>query len=70
MTTTAASDNEIADRLDAEDPLRARGYTKVQCSKCKGMGLTVESGMYWLECGSCEDRGYFWQSPLMKDIGL
>jgi hypothetical protein len=67
MSTEQKSDKELADQLDAEDRLRSRGYEKGECSRCKGMGFTVESGMYWLECGSCQGRGFVWRSPLTKE---
>lgn len=62
------SDKELADRLDAEDRLRGRGYEKVRCCRCDGMGFTIESGMFMLECGACQGRGFYWQSPLTKTI--
>ena len=56
------SDKELADKLDAQDRLIARGYTKVTCEKCKGLGQFGS-----IECWRCEGRGYIWQAPITKE---
>lgn len=56
-------DKELADELDAQDRLIARGYIKMQCDKCDGFGYVLPA---FTECSSCEGRGYFWQAPITK----
>lgn len=50
------SDKELADRLDAEDRLKARGMQKKTCEHCKGTGPI--SG-----CIPCGGKGYHWENP-------
>jgi len=55
------SDRELADELDAQDRLKARGYEKVTCENCRGEGHQIS-----VECFKCEGRGYYWQAPITK----
>lgn len=58
------SDKEIADDLDAKDRLIARGYERVPCEKCHGLGYSLDfSGR---ECLACQGVGFHWQAPMMK----
>lgn len=62
------SDKELADSLDAYDRLIARGYKRVSCDKCKGIGYARDSFHNWgIPCSSCEGRGFHWEAPLMKN---
>jgi uncharacterized paraquat-inducible protein A len=56
------SDKELADKLDAQDRLRARGYEKVACEKCDGLGLEG----FDIACSRCGGKGYHWRAPLTK----
>lgn len=57
------SDKELADELDARDRLIARGYERVKCPKCDGLGLRFGD----VQCWQCEGKGYYWMPPLMKE---
>lgn len=48
------SDKELADRLDAEDRLKARGLEKKRCTHCNG--LAPLKG-----CIPCGNKGYTWE---------
>lgn len=60
------TDKELADHLDAQDRLMARGLVKKQCEQCKGNGiaetrLLAETGLSFVtECSTCGGKGYFW----------
>lgn len=57
----AQSDKELADELDAQDRLIARGYKRETCPKCNGYGALGS-----VQCWQCEGRGYYWQAPITK----
>jgi DnaJ-class molecular chaperone len=56
------SDKELADELDAQDRLLARGYERETCEKCGGRGLEG----FDVACSRCEGRGYYWRAPITK----
>lgn len=56
------SDKELADELDAQDRLRSRGYERVTCARCRGVGLEG----FDIACSVCEGRGYRWLPPIEK----
>jgi DnaJ-class molecular chaperone len=56
------TDKELADQLDAQDRLIARGYTRKTCDSCRGVGQLPGIG----ECYSCEGRGFHWYAPITK----
>lgn len=58
----AKSDKELADELDARERLENRGYKKVACEKCGGIGWSTPND----PCLRCGGKGYHWQAPLMK----
>lgn len=61
------STKELADELDAQDRLKARGYIKEQCSVCKGTGYMIRAGVFSSdECILCHGEGFTWQSPITK----
>lgn len=58
---------EIADELDAQERLLARGYIKEPCQICKGTGkLNAVNLGYVIECRECEGRGFAWKGPITK----
>jgi DnaJ-class molecular chaperone len=56
-------DIELADRLDAEDRLRNRGYEKQTCERCNGFGQFGS-----IQCPRCEGKGYWWMPPVTKQV--
>jgi DnaJ-class molecular chaperone len=56
-------DIELADRLDAEDRLRNRGYEKRTCERCNGFGQFGS-----IQCPRCEGKGYWWMPPVTKQV--
>lgn len=56
------SDKELADELDAQDRLTARGYKRVPCEPCRGTGQRGPD----INCWHCEGKGYIWQAPITK----
>lgn len=56
------STKELADRLDAEERLRKRGYTKRRCDTCKGGTDFRLAG----RCYSCGGKGFRWSGPMMR----
>lgn len=59
----STSDKELADRLDAQDRLIARGYVRETCKSCNGIGSNPRTDA---PCYSCEGRGFRWQAPIEK----
>lgn len=57
------SDKELADKLDAQDRLIARGYVRVTCKACDGLGISRRDG---LPCYQCDGRGFYWRAPISK----
>lgn len=61
------STKELADELDAQDRLKARGYVKEPCPACKGLGSMIRGGQLTLdECFMCHGVGFTWQAPLTR----
>lgn len=60
------SDKELADKLDAEDRLRARGYRKVPCRICKGMGAVRRGAYPEYPCHHCDNKGYTWEGQFYR----
>lgn len=63
------NDKELADQLDAQGRLRNRGYKRVKCDKCQGVGSVLHP--IWtilVDCGACQGKGYHWQAPLTKEV--
>jgi hypothetical protein len=59
---TKHRDVELADRLDAEDRLRKRGYEKRSCERCGGLGQIIPD----IVCPHCSGEGYYWLPPTTK----
>lgn len=60
---------ELADELDAQDRLIARGYTKVPCPTCKGRGILDYKGGWGAMCEichNCNGGGRIWKAPITK----
>jgi len=60
------SPKELADKLDAEDRLTARGYTKEPCKFCKGRGILINQYGETLQCCDCKGEGGEWKRPITK----
>mgnify|MGYP001598678563 CR=1 FL=1 len=56
------TDKELFEKLDLNDRLQNRGFVKIPCKKCKGLGFFE----LLRKCFSCDGKGYFWQSPITK----
>lgn len=59
---------ELADELDAQDRLMARGYAKVKCESCEGKGYCTHAQNQWINpwiCIECGGKGWTWKSPTM-----
>jgi hypothetical protein len=63
---------ELADELDAEDRLKARGYYKKDCNHCKGTGFLpgFESNSSYhvapYPCFACDGKGWRWEAPITQ----
>lgn len=64
------TDKELADHLDAQDRLRARGLERYTCETCKGTGANKHQSIYlpYVPCFHCRGRGYTWEPKRIPPV--
>lgn len=63
------TDKELADELDAQDRLIARGLAKKACPMCDGTGVLVMTELsvpYHITCTRCDGKGHSWEGRPTK----
>jgi hypothetical protein len=66
---------ELADKVEAEERLKARGWIKELCLSCRGKGLLMNQYGELIKCPTCRGEGGEWNeatptlgSELPKEI--
>lgn len=63
------NDKEYLDNLKAGEELISRGYEKIRCKQCNGLGSYfngLSGELEYCECYFCDGKGYKWQAPITK----
>ncbi len=57
------TDKEILEAIEVKEKLESRGFRKISCKNCNGMGYF---GIFFSQCLICHGKGYIWESPITK----
>ncbi|MEK6884629.1 MAG: hypothetical protein AABY22_33660 [Nanoarchaeota archaeon] len=66
---------ELADKLKAEEYLANKGYCKIKCDKCNGLGTIIilehnskNEKIFSPQriCFVCDGKGFIWQASITK----
>lgn len=63
----ARNAEQLASRLQAEEYLANKGYTKIRCDRCYGSGIAGQSQFrHGFRCPVCNGDGWIWKAPISK----